>query len=218
MHYNLYLSALLMAATCCLLILCYLSWKKRQIPIAISYGLGMLAGAFYTFGYVFEITSTTLEHIRFWLRIEYIGIPFGATIWIIMVLQYTGRQAFVRKSIVVLLMIVPMVTFIGHYTNDWHHLFYRSMSIDLSEGFPLVSLVKGPLYIVHLVYSYFFFVIGMCLMIQMYRRSTSRMKKQVALMIIGSLGPFGFPIIYLSGILNSPVDISPFGFVPSRWL
>ena len=215
MHYNLYLSALLMAATCCLLILCYLSWKKRQIPIAISYGLGMLAGAFYTFGYAFEITSSTLEHIRFWLRIEYIGIPFGATIWIIMVLQYTGRQAFVRKSIVVLLMIVPMVTFIGHYTNDWHHLFYRSMSIDLSEGFPLVSLVKGPLYIVHLVYSYFFFVIGMCLMIQMYRRSTSRMKKQVALMIIGSLGPFGFPIIYLSGISNSPVDISPFGFVLS---
>lgn len=215
MNYNLYLSALLMAATCCSLVLCYLSWKRRELPIAISYGLGMLAGAFYTFGYALEITSSTLEQIRFWLRIEYIGIPFGATIWIIMVLQYTGRQALIRKPLVALLMIVPMLTFVAHYTNEWHHLFYRSMSINMSEGFPLVELVKGPLYVLHLGYSYFFFAIGMGLMIQMYRKALPRMKKQVALMMIGSLGPFGFPIIYLSGILDVPIDISPFGFVYS---
>jgi hypothetical protein len=110
-------------------------------------------------------------------------------------------------------MIVPMITFVAQYTNEWHHLFYRSMSIDISEGFPLVHLVKGPLYAIHLGYSYIFFVIGMGLIIQMYRKVTPRMKKQVALMMIGSLGPFGFPIIYLSDILNVPFDISPFGFV-----
>lgn len=213
MNYNLYLSTLLMAATCCSMVLCYLSWKRRQLPIAISYGLGMLAGAFYTFGYAFEITSSTLEQIRFWLRIEYIGIPFGATIWIIMVSQYTGRQALLRKPIIALLLVVPMITFVAHYTNEWHQLFYRSMSIDYSMGFPLVTLVKGPLYIVHLAYSYFFFVIGMGLLVQKYRKATPRMKKQVALMMIGSLGPFGFPIIYISGIFNVPFDISPFGFV-----
>ncbi|CAH1214558.1 Adaptive-response sensory-kinase SasA [Paenibacillus plantiphilus] len=213
MTYNLYLSALLMAATCCSLILCYLSWKRRELPISISYGLGMLAGAFYTFGYAFEITSSTLEDIRFWLRVEYIGIPFGSTIWIIMVLQYTGRQALIRKPFIALLMLVPMVTFVAHYTNEWHHLFYSSMSIDSSAGFPLVHLVKGPLYALHLGYSYFFFAIGMGLMIQMYRKAMPRMKKQVAFMMIGSLGPFGFPIIYLSGILHVPIDISPFGFI-----
>jgi PAS domain S-box-containing protein len=202
-----------MAATCCSIVLCYLSWKRRELPIAISYGLGMLAGAFYTFGYAFEIASSTLDHIRFWLRIEYIGIPFGAALWIIMVLQYTGRQALIRKRIVALLMIVPMITLVAQNTNEWHHLFYRSMSIDMSQGFPLVHLVKGPLYVVHLTYSYFFFVIGMGLMIRMYRKATPRMKKQVALMMIGSFGPFGFPIIYLSGIFNVPVDLSPFGFV-----
>jgi prepilin signal peptidase PulO-like enzyme (type II secretory pathway) len=53
MNYTMYLSALLMAGTCCLLIMSYLSWKRRELPIAISYGLGMLAGAFYTFGYAF---------------------------------------------------------------------------------------------------------------------------------------------------------------------
>ncbi|OBZ10279.1 histidine kinase N-terminal 7TM domain-containing protein [Bacillus sp. FJAT-26390] len=213
MSYNLYLSALLMAATCCSLMLCYLSWKRRELPIAISYGLGMLTGSLYTFGYAFEIVSTDLEHIRFWLRIEYLGIPFGTILWIIMVLQYTGRQALVRKWVVALLMIVPSITFVAHYTNDWHHLFYKSMTLNYSEGFPLVTTEKGPLYKLHVYYSYSFFVVGMGLMVEMFLKATSRMKKQIAFMIIGSWGPFGFTLIYLSNVIYMPIDISPFGFI-----
>jgi signal transduction histidine kinase len=213
MHYNLYLSALLMLSTCCTLIIAYLSWKRREFPIAITYGLGMLAGAFYTFGYAFEIVSSTLENIRFWLRIEYIGIPFGAVLWIFMVLQYTGRQAWLRKWFVALLLVIPLLTFVAHYTNEWHHLFYRSMTINMSEGFALVTLVKGPLYILHVTYAYFIFAIGMGLMIQMYRKATPRMKKQIGLMMIGSCGPYGFTFISLSQLFYIPIDLSPFGFV-----
>lgn len=213
MNYNLYLSALLMAATCCSLMLVYLCWKRRNLPIAISYGLGLLTGSFYTFGYAFEITSTTLEQIRFWLRIEYIGIPFGTVLWFIMVLQYTGRQSWVRTRYVALLMVVPILTFISHNTNEWHHLFYKSMTINTSEGFPLVTLVKGPLYELHVIYSYSFFIVGMVFLIQMFRKAAPRMKKQVALMIIGSWGPFGFTLVYLSGLIYMPLDLSPFGFL-----
>ncbi|MEX2460389.1 MAG: histidine kinase N-terminal 7TM domain-containing protein [Paenibacillaceae bacterium] len=213
MNYNLYLSALLIAATCCSLIMSYLSWKRRELPIAVSYGLAMLTCAFYSFGYAFEIISTTLEDIRFWLRIEYIGTPFGTTLWFIMVLYYTGRQALIRKWVVALLLVVPIITFVAHYTNEWHHLFYRSMTIDMSEGFPLASMVKGPLYEVYVTYELIFFTIGMGLLIQMYRKATPQMKKQIALMMIGSCCPYGFTLLYLSGIFHTPIDLSPFGFV-----
>ncbi|OCT16347.1 hypothetical protein A8709_02640 [Paenibacillus pectinilyticus] len=213
MSYNLYLSVLLMAATCCSLIIAYLSWKRRELPIAISYGLGVLTGGFYSFGYAFEVVSTTLDQIRFWLRVEYIGIPFGTILWFILVLQYTGRQRFVRKWTVALLMIVPMITFISHNTNEWHHLFYKSMTLNDSEGFPLVTLEKGPLYKLHVLYSYSFFVVGMGMLIQMFFKATPRMRKQIAFMIIGSWGPYGFTLVYLSGIIYMPIDISPFGFI-----
>jgi hypothetical protein len=91
-NYTIYLSFLLMAATCCSLVIAYLCWKQRELPITISYGLGLLTGAFYTFGYAFEIMSTSLEGIRFWLMVEYIGIPFGTVSWTFMVLQYTGTR------------------------------------------------------------------------------------------------------------------------------
>jgi signal transduction histidine kinase len=213
MSYNAYLSVLLIAATCCSLVIAYLCWKRRELPIAITYGLGVLTGAFYTFGYAFEVVSTSIEQIQFWLRIEYIGIPFGTILWFVLVLQYTGRQKFVSKWVVALLMIVPMTTFISHNTNEWHHLFYTSMRLDYSEGFPLAIMEKGPLYKLHVAYSYSFFVVGMGMLIQMFRKATPRMKKQIAFMIIGSWGPFGFTLIYLSGFFYLPIDISPFGFI-----
>jgi PAS domain S-box-containing protein len=213
MNYNQFLSALLIVATCFTLYMAILSWKRKELPIAISYGLGMLAGAFYTFGYAFEILSPTLDQIRFWLRVEYIGIPFGSMLWIIMVLQYTGRQVLVRKWVVLLLLIIPITTLVAHYTNESHHLFYKSMTMDRSDSFPLVTLVKGPLYWVHVIYAYTLFIIGMGLMIQMYRKAIPRVKKQTALMVIGSCGPYGGTLIYLSGVTPIPIDFTPYGFV-----
>lgn len=213
MSFNLYLSLLLMAATCSSLVIVYICWQRREFPIAISYGLGMLTGAIYTFGYAFEIVSTSLEQIMFWLRIEYIGIPFGTIMWFIIVLQYTGRQKFINKWVISLLMIVPMITFISHYTNEWHHLFYKSMTLDNSEGFPLVVLEKGPLYKLNVVYSYSFLVVGMILLFHMFIKASPRMRKSVAFMIIGSWGPYAFNFAYLIGLFGLPIDISPFGFI-----
>ena len=111
-----------------------------------------------------------------------------------------GDKGLLANGFVSLLMIVPMITFISHNTNEWHHLFYKSMTLDYSEGFPLVTLEKGPLYKLHVAYSYSFFVVGMGMLIQMFRKATPRMRKQIAFMIIGSWGPYGFTLVYLSGI------------------
>ncbi|MCD1259298.1 PAS domain-containing protein [Paenibacillus athensensis] len=215
MKYHFYLAILLIAGTCCSMILVYLSWKRRELPIAISYGLGVLTGAFYSFGYAFEIVSTNLEQIRFWLRIQYIGIPFGTVFWMMLVLQYTGREAWVRKWLVGLLLVVPVITLFAHYTNEWHHLFYTHMSLTQVDGFPFVHLEKGPFYKIHVVYNYVIFAVGMGMLIRMYAGAGSRMRKQIAFMIVGSWGPYGFTLVYLSGIIPSPVDVSPFGFLVS---
>lgn len=215
MSYNLYLSALLMAATCCSLFIAYLAWRRREFPISISLFLGMWAGALYSFGYAFEIVSSNLEQIRFWLRIEYIGISFGTLIWFTMVLQYTNRTAFLRKWVCALLAVVPFLTFTSHYTNEWHHLFYKTMTIDQSEGFPLATMTGGPFYKLHVAYSYLLFVIGMGLLLQMYGKAISHMKQQIALMMIGSCAPYLITLVYLSGVLNTAIDISSFGFLLS---
>jgi PAS domain S-box-containing protein len=204
-----------MATTYCLLFIAYLAWRRREIPIAVSLFLGMMAGFFYSFGYAFELVSSNLEQIRFWLKVEYIGISFGTLIWFTMIMQYTGHQSLLRKGNYLLLAVVPILTFTSHYTNDWHYLFYEKVEMDESEGFPLASLTVGPFYKLHVAYSYSLFVIGMGLLIRMYRNVPSYMKKQAALMMIGSCAPYVITLLYLSGLFNTKVDFSPIGFLIS---
>lgn len=80
------------------MMLLYYAWQNRETPISISYGLGVLTAFFYTFGYAFQLLSTTVDQMMFWIHIQYIGIPFAPFIWVIMTLQFTGKQRFLTKE------------------------------------------------------------------------------------------------------------------------
>lgn len=213
MSYNFILAAILFLFIFCFMILLYYAWQNRENPISISYGLGVLAVFFYTFGYAFQLLSTTVEQMIFWIHIQYIGISFAPLIWVIMILQFTSNQRFLTKKTLALLAIGPIYTLITHFTNDLHHLFYKSITLDYSQGFPLIILDRGVLFYLHLSYAYSYHLIGLALLVHMYFKSNKEKKKQVVLMIVGSFFVFGFPLIHSIGIINVPIDISPFGLV-----
>ncbi|WP_058300603.1 histidine kinase N-terminal 7TM domain-containing protein [Gorillibacterium timonense] len=215
MGYNMVLSAILIIFTFCFMVLLHFSWKNRETPISISYGLGVVAASFYTFGYAFQLVSTTMEQIIFWIHVQYIGIPFASFIWVIMILQFTGNQRLVTKRNVALLSIGPLYTLIAHFTNGWHYLFYKGMALDYSQGFSLIILDRGPLFYLHIGYVYGYYLVGICLLIHMYLKSNREKKKHVVLMMIGSLGVFVVPFIHSIDVIKIPVDISPFGLVIS---
>lgn len=213
MSFNQLLFLLLLATTGCLLYIAYLAWRRRESPVAFSLFLGMCAGACYSFGYAFELISSDLNQIYFWLRVEYIGISFGTLIWFIMVLQFTNHQVLLRKWVLFKLAIVPILTFISHYTNEWHQLFYRNIQLNDLNGFSFFSTTIGPFYMLHVIYSFVLFIVGMALLLHMYPKKTGNMKKQVFVMMVGSCGPYLTSIVYLSGIMDTNLDLSPFGFL-----
>ena len=195
------------------MMLLYFAWQNREIPISISYGLGVVAAFFYTFGYAFQLLSTTVDQMMFWIHIQYIGIPFAPFIWVIMILQFTGNQKLLTKRTLAILSIGPIYTLSAHFTNGWHHLFYKSAALDYSQGFPLIILDRGPLFYLHICYVYSYHLFGIALLLHIYFKANKERKKQVVLMIIGSLFVFGFPFIHSVGAIKVPIDISPFGLV-----
>ncbi|MBD8070144.1 histidine kinase N-terminal 7TM domain-containing protein [Bacillus sp. PS06] len=214
MSYNYYLFVILIAISSSLGYIAILAWKRRENPVAFSFFFGMCACTLYTFGYAFEIMSTSMEQIKFWLKIEYIGIAFGTLLWFITIALFTNHKIFVRKWLFLVMMIVPVLTFISHYTNDWHHLFYQTMEIHEDAGFPLLETTPGPFYILHTVYNYLLVFLGIGMLIRMYRSVVSvQIKKQVVWLLVGSAGPYGVTLIYLSGIFSPKIDIAPIGFL-----
>ncbi|OXM82798.1 histidine kinase N-terminal 7TM domain-containing protein [Paenibacillus rigui] len=206
-----YLFVILLAATFLMLFISFIAFKKRQLSVAKSCILLMLAASFYTFGYAFEMISTDLDSLKFWLKLEYIGIPFISTLWLILVIQFTGNERVLKRWVYVSLFIIPALTLILHYTNDMHHWFYRSIQIDQDAVLQTIT-VKGPWYWVHIAYSYLGAAIGMVLYVRMYLKAVPAIRKQIIVMMLGAGASWCFNIVYLVGNFSMNLDLTPIGF------
>jgi hypothetical protein len=186
-----YVFVILIAATCLMMFISFLSFRKRQMPVAKYTALVMLAASFYSLGYAFEIISTDLESVRFWLKIEYIGIPFISTFWFILVIYYTGHQAILKKRVKLLFFLVPILTLFLHYTNDFHHLLYKDIQLDNNNlNLSGTILIRGSWYWVHIFYNYLQAIVGMALFIAMYLKSMPIVRKQIMILLLGAAAPF----------------------------
>ncbi|MFC5469038.1 histidine kinase N-terminal 7TM domain-containing protein [Cohnella suwonensis] len=208
-----WLSLLLFLATALTGFVGYLSYKKRHQRVSRTMIYLMTAAGLYSFGYGFEIISTTLRGTQISLQIEYLGIPFVTALWLLLAIQFTGGAAArLRRRYVALLFVIPVVTFIAHLTNDWHHLFYKEFVLGESDGSPIYTTVKGPLYRVHGFYNYLILVFGTALFVPMYLRSLPVVRKQIVTLILGAAAPLLFNLAYL---LDPTIDYTPFGFAVS---
>jgi len=194
-----------------MLFISYLSYRKRHLPVARTMILIMLAGFFYAFGYGLELWSRNLAEQQWALQIEYAGIPFVSPLWLYLVIQFTGTAARYRKILAPALFAIPLLIFLLHFTNDWHHLVYERF-VPNSDPIPPYATIKGPGYKLHSVYSYLVMISGFLLFIPMYLKSLPIVRKQIFVLILGAAAPMLFNMFFWFGVT---FDLTPFGFAVS---
>ncbi|PAK54881.1 histidine kinase N-terminal 7TM domain-containing protein [Paenibacillus sp. 7541] len=204
---------ILLAATALKLAASYLAYRKRVQAAARYCAWAMLAAACYSFGYAFEIISTSLEQGKLWLKVQHLGIPFITTFWLILAIIFTGHQAFLKRWSVLLLFVIPVMVFIFQFTNDYHHLYYRDVQFDPDSSYMSpILLEKGPLYWLNVAYLYTQGAVGITLFVRMYSRAMPIVRRQVVMMIFGAVAPWLFNIAYIFAYDVVKIDLTPFGF------
>lgn len=203
---------LLVLAVLLMLFVASLSYRKRHLPGAKTLIAIMIGAVLYASGYVLELLSSDLNTFKLSLQIEYLGIPFVSTLWLLQAIQFTGTAAKLGRSMMSALFIIPVVIFFLHLTNDWHHLIYEQYIWHSDTSIPLYTTVKGFGYKVHTAYNYAVMLCGIMLYLSMYWRSMANVRKQIAVLLIGAAAPFLFNMFFWTGI---NVDLTPFGFAVS---
>nr|WP_255807503.1 histidine kinase N-terminal 7TM domain-containing protein [Cohnella mopanensis] len=203
---------MLLIATALMLFVALLSYRKRQLDVARTMILVMLAAACYALGYAFEILSPSLRGVKLSLQLQYLGIPFVTSLWLLLIIQFTGGTARLRSRLTVILFVIPTLTFILQLTNDWHHLVYSEYILSADSSASSYTTVKGPWYKVHAIYNYFILACGMWAIIPMYWRMLPQVRKQAVVLILGAAAPAFFNVIY---VFVQDIDFTPFGFAVS---
>lgn len=183
----------------------YYSWKKNKLYASLA----LIPVSIYSFGYAFEILCTTIEKVKFWVKVEYLGIPFLSIFWLIVVINFSGYRKYLKKEILMLLFIIPIITLILCYTNDWHHLFYKDLYMNAQGIFPVVEIVEGPWYLVEKLYEYLLMMIGFIIFIVAYLNSVEVIRKHILLITLSWIIPWFSDVIYLFKLLPFHIDLCP---------
>ncbi len=186
----------------------YAFFNIRHAPGGIFYILGTFCCSLFTFFYVFELNSQLLEHAKIWLRLEYLVLPFIPVFTLFMCMEYVGVKW--NRHLYYFFFGLPLLTILVHYTNDFHHFYYKSMSMDTSGPFPVLSLEGGPWFYFHSFFLYACVLGSIVLLLAQFRKGrASSFKWQIATMTAGLFVPVLGSVLYLTGLSPNGIDLGP---------
>ncbi|MEX2600065.1 MAG: histidine kinase N-terminal 7TM domain-containing protein [Balneolaceae bacterium] len=179
-----------------------------------TFSLLMAGVTIWAVAYAFELSVINLSDMLFWIRFEYIGIALIPAFWLLFCLQFTGYDSSLSRSHFLFIFLLPVLTLLFVWTNDWHHLHYRSTSVVEVSGIYLLNIEIGIWYIIHTLVFYLYLLMGIALLIMRYRRSNRLLKRQITAILAAASIPWLANIIYLSGFRPlGHIDSTPYAFV-----
>ena len=109
----------------------------------------------------------------------------------------------------ILLFIIPVLSLLLLWTNDVHHLYFKSYSVQLSE------CEFGPFFVINQAYSYILYFISILNLINFFKNNSGLFTEQIGLIIVGTIVPFAINLLGFMGLINVTVYITPIGLAIS---
>lgn len=188
---------------------CY-AFSQRRDAFSRYFIVLMAVATLYAFGYGAELMATDLDTMKRMLRIQYLGIPFLSLAWLGLAWSYLDSRGLPRRVFAGLLA-ASLAVFVIFQTNDWHRLFYVDLDYRVVEGMAIAHARRGPLYWLHIAYLNLAIGVGVVLFFRAWQQSMRIYHWQSLCVVVGSLFPWSFHLIYLTGYSPYQLDLGPFG-------
>jgi PAS domain S-box-containing protein len=161
----------------------------------------------------FESAAPTISTKVFWSELEYfcnMGIPL---FFLRFILAYNlTHKSWIERNFW-LFFIIPVITLLLVFTNDYHHLIWTDFSWS-PAGYNILIYKHGWLFYIAMAYSLVLIILSLLLLVIFISQRPKFYKRKKVFLVGGTLFPLLTALIYTAGL--SPVtglDISPMGLL-----
>lgn len=185
----------------------YLLQKKDRKQLSRIFILDLVCTLIISIGVLLQVIFTNLFNVNPFIfeKFIYIGTCFFPVCFLLTSSIFINTKL-VLTSKYKLLFILPLISLIVLWTNNYHHLFYKSYSIDLQQA------IFGPYFYIHTLYSYSCILIAIFRLILYSIKNSGFFSKQSLLICTGSGICLAMNILSTLGILNSSIYTTPIAF------
>lgn len=175
-------------------------WGRPKVLEARSLGYLFFASAVWTVFYGMELFSPDLEAKMIFVKLQFLGIASAPTIFLIFTLQYTGRQRFLTRRNLLLLVPEPVIIILLAFTNESHRLIYSANVLETAGGWPLLFSSWGPAGWFNIVYCYLQILVVMVMLVQLLYRSWHTHPWKGLAVLAAAVAPWVANILYVFGL------------------
>ena len=179
--------------------------NKNQLSKMFTCALSLLI--LWSIGLIMQITLAEPLNIApiYFDYFVYIGACFvPVAVFFIGLIFANTKIKFKKKHL--LLLIVPIISLLVLWTNDYHHLFYKNYSVDFQIN------QYGPYISVHNIYSYTLLAIGIIYLMKSTIKNSGFFSKQSILITIGISIPVIVNVLGTFQIIPMSIYITPITF------
>ena len=182
----------------------YLAKQKNKNQLSKACICVLFLFMLWVIGIVMQITLSRPLNIPpiYFDYFVYIPVCFVPIAFLFMGLIFANTKIKFKKKYL-LLFIIPIISLLVLWTNDYHHLFYEHYSVDFQEN------VYGPYAIVHNIYSYLLLFIGVVYLLKFSIKNSGLFSKQSMLIAIGTSIPVIVNILGTFQIIPMTIYITP---------
>ena len=187
-----------------LLMICIRRRKGERIA---NFCMFTLTVSLLVLGYLLEVTSHSDIDALMAAKIQYLAIPFVGPFYILFIADITGYR---MKTIPQAIMLgIPIAISAIAFTCDHHLLLYEGYRFATEDAIPLLTVQPGLLYYPIQVYIYLCNIAGFVLLWLHYRRVGDFARKQIQLILVGSIIPVVMNLLFLLGVNFSGANLVP---------
>ena len=158
-------------------------------------------------GLLLQIVLSPIYHINpiYFDYFVYIGTCFLPVCLFLTSMVFT-KTKIKLKRVYTFFIIIPILSLIILWTNDYHHLFYQTYSVYLNET------ISGPYMIVHTLYSYGLLILSILNLIKFSIKNAGFFSQQSLLLIAGTIIPVVINILGTLNIIKMSIYLTPISF------
>lgn len=189
------------------LLLNYVCRKKHKKQLDKIFIIIFILFIFWMLGLILQIVFTNLFGANpiYFDYFVYIAICFmPVTILLLSLIFAKTKINFTKKYL--LLFIIPLLSLILLWTNDYHHLFYKVYSINY------YNTVYGSYMYVHSAYTYILFAISIIILLRYSIKNAGLFSRQALLISLATIIPIITNFLGAFNIIPMSIYITPISF------
>lgn len=149
--------------------LSWYAWRNPPKPGVRAFAIVALNLSLLSLATILSMVSVKQEQARFWFNVRFTFLAFIPILFLIFSISYYGYRAWLSRTIVYLLCIIPAITQVIIWTNSFHHLWVIQDAFFSRIGnFWIIETsmrIPGFWFIVHTIYGLLTALVGIVILL-----------------------------------------------------